>query len=378
VNRNREQKLIDRYLQGLTSQAESGAVETRLERDKWFRRRVEETRTMIGGIKTLGELSPPHDLVAAAERRFLEAPSAYDPRIWRIGYLVAAGAAALLLALLASRMLLPTPALEAQMAAEQITGDVWIASENARAPAKSGIPILAGQRFVVGGKGSVTFRLEGRGALTVGERSQLTIIDPGPDRVTLVVEQGALRAAVRGEDLPPLNIRIAGLQQRVEIRHGTIGVLVQAPNSAVVACEKGEALLELDGNPVTLAAGFQMIVGDQADATPVRIAEQLRLQIEPVRGGQMGRSLVVSGKTDPGAEVWVNEQRAVVDGEGRFTVKIHIAGHRQLVVSARDALLRRRDARLALDPTKFGGPGPVEGEDGEEPSTTWQWLGEPG
>jgi hypothetical protein len=176
--------------------------------------------------------------------------------------------------------------------------------------------------------------------------SRLGIEAIGGERSRFRLEEGLLSARVRDDESRA--VEIASARDAVARTHG--GDLSVARSGPVVAVgvARGQAEFRSGGRTVVVHGGEQSAAADGgAPAAPAPIPASLLLKVawpeEPVTAR---RSLVVTGRTAPGAVVAVGAEPVDVAADGSFRHEVALSeGSQRLSVTARDVGGRRREIR---------------------------------
>ncbi|WP_242360140.1 hypothetical protein [Anaeromyxobacter sp. SG17] len=219
-----------------------------------------------------------------------------------------------------------------RLAVAEVVGDVALVRGGVAAPARPGdalqledaLVASAGARVRISG-GSYGVVLEEAGQLEVGTASaELALLRLGAGYLSATVAGGALEIAAA----PGASVRS---------ERGTLSVARQG-GSLAVAVREGGAVLGAAGGAVALTAGQQSLALEgRPPQAATAIASSLPLEVSwPALRRTNRGSVVVTGRTAPGAIVVIGGASVKLEPDGRFThvIVLH-EGEQRLVAHAR-------------------------------------------
>ena len=123
------------------------------------------------------------------------------------------------------------------------------------------------------------------------------------------------------------------------VRGTAFAVQVLSPTSTYFACDEGQIAVRMADQEVTVNAGEQVIAaqGEPLEVQPQPdITPPLLTLLSPLERPVVGSTVVVRGKTEPGASVTVDGQRVDVDASGAFEIPL-VVGPNPIIIEAKDA-----------------------------------------
>jgi hypothetical protein len=218
-------------------------------------------------------------------------------------------------------------------------GSAWV-------KARLGDALRVGDSIRTGAAGTAEIAL-GRGtAVTVAERSEVTVRE-----LTAALQRVGVARGLIAVDLPTDGLRIL----RVEDRSGTIFAsasggrwhVVATPRGLGVAVDDGDVRVESAGAAVDVSAGSESAAWRGATPLPpASIPRDLSLRIAQVNENRRANACTVL-QTDVASEVMVNGEPADVRADGSVTVRMPRArkGEVDVVVRHATGMVERKTIR---------------------------------
>ena len=321
-----------------------------------------------GALASLETQKPAFDLVAAAERRALTPDTRRRwPIVWWALPVFAVLAVIVAVTLRSTAPTPPPSPVDTAVIAVSVAGSAWVDDGAKRRTLKQGDRLAHGELVETSEGGRVV--LLDHGANVVDVRATTRVYCGSSAEETHVdIERGVLQ--VSGVDRVSVVLRATNGTERFRLEQGRVGVAV-AQGGGSLAVLDGQAFVEDGGGGQTLTQGRQWIFGAARDiARPAELTLAIdRLSDREATHG----TLLLTGKTQPGALVTVNGVTASVDAEGAFSVTLSLPRQTaRIVVHARDALDRERELAFALREQRS--PSPRE----RRIETRWRWEPTPG
>jgi len=231
-----------------------------------------------------------------------------------------------------------------------------------RSPHEGWRPVAVGDRLGLneslrtGGASSARLQVDERSRFELAEDGELSIRE-----LTETVHQFQLRGGRIQVDYQPSGERVMRIESPdakavAEARAGKFGVL-SAGKVVSVAAVEGTVRLTARDQSVEVGPGQISSASDTwgpLDAKPIPKAVLLKV-VDPTRRIVSARHVTVQGRTDPGAQVRINDRLATVDQQGRFKTRVPLKeGSNRVVVVSLDAAGHRQVhdlGEVVMDPS---------------------------
>lgn len=164
--------------------------------------------------------------------------------------------------------------------------------------------------------------------------------DGQPARLGLSLEQGRITTAIKPTADGVVVVSAAGSDAVASAASGSFSMTADGRGQVAVAGLSGSVRLSARDKSVIITAGQQSVVASGLPpAAPAAIPSSLFLKVGgPGATVQREHSAQVSGKTAPGALVWINGALVTVGPNGEFKAKVPLAeGANRILVKAVDA-----------------------------------------
>jgi hypothetical protein len=358
--RRKDQGLLERFLDGEATPAEAQDLAQRMRCNPELRLNLEQLQAIEEQGQALIEIEPRRDIVALAERQWARETSrparreAPVRRWWlAFGAGTAAVAAAVAMLVLFRPANMPQEGLASTPGRWVITvlnGSAWVQQGGVRRQAAVGDLLKDGDgvetdegaavRLVIGAE---------KTQVALDESTRVGVLGAASSSSEIMIDRGALRAAVeRTTGGLPLRVHLRGSLDSVELTNGRVGLLNDGNGSSVLACEDGDAVVRTKIGGFHVAGGYEVQSRSGEWIQPRPIVESLSLDVRPDRRGRgSDGTFLLEGRTNPGAQVVVNGNTVKVAEDGSFAYRVVLGKEpTRLLVSARDALLRKKSAEL--------------------------------
>lgn len=203
--------------------------------------------------------------------------------------------------------------------------------------------IRAGDSIALGEGSAAELRLLDGSTVTLYENTTLEV-----SRLQIGGRAYHVRLDVLAGNIYNRVLRLLGVDDTYEIitpsstasvRGTAFAVQVLSPEATYFACDEGQIAVRMADQEVTVNAGEQVIavqgepleVQPQPDITPPPLT-----LLSPLERPMVGSTVVVRGKTEPGATVTVAGRRVEVDAGGAFEVQL-VVGTNPIIIEAKDA-----------------------------------------
>lgn len=361
-------RLIDRVLDGEASAKQQEELAQAARQDRAIGDELERGKQLLDALHTLPLEPSSIDLVARARAESRRQPA---PETRWLHRPLAMGALAAGIAAVCVLWFVSTGTRTAPLRATDVRGVVWIAQTGEPRQLIAGDLVRAGSHLETTATASVRLTAGDAVSILLEPSSRLGVGSRWRSSAVVTIEGGSIEVEAYGA--APLEVRLRGSLHHVRIRNGKTRVLHDGVDRAVVACLSGAAIID-DGQGLDAGREVELRPGAEPKDRPSPNA--LALSVTPPTQTP-GRRIVVSGRTNPGAHVFINGVRVRVDDAGEFEQAIELApGMRSITVEARDVIGRERNVTVALAPATPDRRRRRDARDRIE--TQWQWENPPG
>jgi hypothetical protein len=178
--------------------------------------------------------------------------------------------------------------------------------------------------------------LDGAVAVLAGGEAWEVRMEPGTqvavDELTesisrLLLSNGMAIATVRGAARHSFEVRAAGADALAKSSNGTFAISNNGEGTVAVGTRDGEVELSGKGRVVIVRAGQQAVVRPgHAPSEPSAVPSSLMLKVRWPQKSLLTRNrLVVTGETDPGAQVEIAGRSVRASGDGRFSQTVSLS-----------------------------------------------------
>jgi len=160
--------------------------------------------------------------------------------------------------------------------------------------------------------------------VVVADRSEVVFSGKSKNETRLRLHRGRVSAKKRRRGKSVLKIEAPETDAAVTSEEGSFTVTTDGLGTLAVATTVGNAKLGKAGKETVITAGQQSIAfADGSVSDTAEIPKSLLLKVGKLpKGVRRKRSIVIRGRSEPGAIVMVNGVRAKVDRRGRFRAKV--------------------------------------------------------
>lgn len=179
-------------------------------------------------------------------------------------------------------------------------------------------------------------------------RSEFTVRELTAEVSKIRLEEGHVTATVDERGKRVLKVAARGTEAEAASAGGQFGVVTDGKGQLAVATTTGSVNLSSAGQTVEVKSGETSTVSASgAPSAPSTIPSSLFLKVGAAAQKTNQLSTVVSGSTDPGALVRVNDTTTTADASGKFSMKVPLKdGKNALAVDVTDATGRMRTEPL--------------------------------
>ena len=233
----------------------------------------------------------------------------------------------------------PPPPVPLSLVVDSAIGPVDVFHAGVWTPAAAGTVLHATERVRTGEGGRARLRLSDGSSVVLEAATETEVA--ALDRVLSRLRLGAGLVQADIADDPgrlfQLDLDDAGAAART---HGaTFTVTSSGPGStAAVTAARGEVTVAARGREVVIRSGEITRVAPGAPPTaPAPLPTSLLLKVEWPDGRLRTHTLILDGRTEPGARVQVEGRHVAVDRDGRYRAEVRLReGTNRLTVRARD------------------------------------------
>jgi hypothetical protein len=170
-------------------------------------------------------------------------------------------------------------------------------------------------------------------------RSEFTVRELSAQVSKIRLEEGHVTATVDEKGARSLKVAAKGTDAEAESAGGQFGVVTDGKGQLAVATATGKVKLTSAGQTVEVVAGEASTASaGEAPSAPRAIPNSLFLKVGAGAAKTNQLATTVSGTTDPGAVVRVNDAMTAADENGKFTMKVPLKdGKNKLAVEVTDA-----------------------------------------
>jgi hypothetical protein len=220
---------------------------------------------------------------------------------------------------------------------------------------KDWVPVEAGTRIGVTERlrtdvaGSAELDIGGGSTVVVANLSEVVVSSQDETETRLSLQRGRVSAKKRRRGKSILRIEAPGTRASVFSEEGSFTVTTDGLGTLALAATAGNAGLDAADGATLVAAGQQSVAfADGSITETTEIPKSLLLKVgELPKGIRRKRSIVVRGRSEPGAIVQVNGVRARVTRRGRFVAEVPLReGHNPMSVRAEGVAGAREELRL--------------------------------
>jgi FecR protein/Glucodextranase, domain B len=179
-------------------------------------------------------------------------------------------------------------------------------------------------------------------------RSEFTVRELSAEVSKIRLEEGHVTATVNEDGKRVLKVAARGTDAEATSAGGQFGVVTDGKGQLAVATTTGSVNLTADGQTVEVKSGeTSTVTAEGGPSAPRAIPASLFLKVGAATQKTNQLTTTVSGTTDPGALVRVQDATATADDKGRFSMKVPLKdGKNALAVDVTDASGRTRTEAL--------------------------------